>query len=55
MSEKLKGSVTYGRTVNTGNYSSKHITMSREYYLDEEPIEYVLGELKAEVDKAIAQ
>ena len=55
MSDRLKGTVSYGKTANTGNYSSKRVEFSQEFYLDEQDFDTAFKELKFLVDKAIIE
>jgi hypothetical protein len=55
MTDRLKGTVSYGRTANTGNYSSKRVEMSQEFWLDEQDFDSAMKEVKFLVDKAISE
>lgn len=50
--EKLKGSVTFGRTVRMAQYESVRIDLSEEFYIGEKTHAEVLTVLKAQVDEA---
>ena len=50
MTEKLKGRVTVSRTINLGNYNSKRIEASEEFYLKECSFERAFKEVQVAVD-----
>ena len=55
MSEKLKFTVTYGRTVNTGNYESEKYVLSQEFYKDECAIDWAFHESQELVEAQIKE
>ena len=50
MTEKLKGRVTVSRTINLGNYNSKRIEASEEFYLDEYTFDHAFTEVQTAID-----
>jgi len=50
MTEKLKGRVTVSRTINLGNYNSKRIEASEEFYLDECTFDHAFTEVQTAID-----
>ena len=53
MSEKLKFSVTYSKTLNLGNYESEKFTLSQEFHLGDVPIQKAMKLVKAAVEEMI--
>jgi hypothetical protein len=54
MPDRLKGSVSFGRTISTGNFSSVRIDFMQEFYLEEKTHGEVLPELQKRVDGALS-
>ena len=55
MSEKLKFTITYGETLNLGNYESKKLTLSQEFYLDESNKNFEVDKIRAWVKAVIRE
>ena len=55
MTDRLKGSVSFGTVVPTGAYRNVRIEYTQEFYLDEASHEDVLAGLAAKVDEAISR
>jgi len=53
LSEKLKFTVTYTRTVNMGNYESEKYGLSKEFYRGECSVEEAFTRVKREVDRMV--
>jgi len=51
--EKLKGHVSYGRTVNIGNYNTVRIEFGKEFYLDESDHDEELRKLAEKLNENI--
>jgi len=55
MNEKRKFTITYGKTVNTGNYSSKKLTLTEEFYVDEHNRDYEVDKIRAWVNGVLKE
>ena len=55
MTERLKFTVTYGKTVNTGNYESEKYVLSQEFYKDECDIGWAFHESREMVEVQIKE
>ena len=55
MTEKLKGTVTYSRTINTGNYNSLRVEFRQEFYLDECPALQAFKDTQVKLDEMIKE
>ena len=53
MSEKLKFTVSYSKTVNIGNYESEKYTLSEEYYTGTISVEEAFAKVKEAVEQMI--
>ena len=51
----LKFTVTYGETVNVGNYESKRYQISREFWTGHQPLEEAFDIVKAELKSIIVR
>ena len=49
--DPLKGSVSVSRTVNLGNYQSRKVELSEEFYLDLSTHEEEYAKLQVKLDK----
>ena len=53
MSEKLKITITYGKTFNLGNYESERLTLSKEFYQDDININFETDRLMRKIEEII--
>ena len=44
--DRLKFTVSYGKTINLGNYESEKLVLSKEYYQDDTPIDFAFRECR---------
>jgi len=51
MTEKLKFTVGYSKTINIGNYESEKYTMSEDYYTGEITVEEAFAKVKDAVER----
>ena len=51
MTEKLKFTVGYSKTINIGNYESEKYSLSEDYYTEEITVEEAFAKVKKEVEK----